>query len=338
MHWLHRDEQSMIAARKQMRSWTRVLLGELRHERPDAIQLHYSVFSYSYRGLPVFILPLLSALRATGTPVVTVLHEFAYPWGRQGVRGAAWALSQRTVLIEVMRKSAAAVVTTDVRSDWLASRRWLSRRPVRFAPVFSNLPPPSAPRRPHRRRPVIGLFGYSHEGTAMQLVLEALRLLQDRGRPVDLMLLGAPGRDSRLGERWLTRAHACAVDDSVSFSGVLGAQALSDALAACDLLLCAEHTGPTARKTTLAASLASGTAVVAIDGPRSWPEVTRSALELVPPSAGELARAVAALLDDPRSRDALGARGREFAERRMSSASSASVHAALLRELLPELP
>ena len=62
--------------------------------------LHYSVFSYSYRGLPLFTHPVLAAVRRAKLPLVTLLHEFVYPWRRDGVRGAAWALSQRALLID----------------------------------------------------------------------------------------------------------------------------------------------------------------------------------------------------------------------------------------------
>ncbi len=297
--------------------------------------LHYSVFSYSHRGLPLFVRPTLSALHGSRIPLVTVLHEFAYPWRRAGLHGSAWALSQRALLIEVMRASAAAVVTIDTRADWLASRAWLPRRPVAFAPVFSNLPPPAVRPRPDRQTPVIGLFGYSHEGAAISLVLDAVRLLEDRGRGVELMLLGAPGRSSAVGEAWLAAARTRAITHALSFSGTLAAQDLSDALAACDVMLFADSSGPSSRKTTLAASLASGRAVVAIDGPHSWSELIQAqAVHVVQPTSDALASGLDTLLGDEGLRQALGARGRVFAERQMGVARSARVVAGLLDDVL----
>jgi len=334
MHWLDRREQALAATRAEVNSWAGGLAAELERLQPDAVLLHYSVFSLAYRGLPLFVSPTLAALRRRA-PLLTVMHEFAYPWGRAGLRGTAWAVSQRGVLIEVMRASAAALVTIDARADWLGSRVWLPRRPVAFAPVFSNLPPPSAGAPAGPRPARLGLFGYSHEGSAVALVLDALSLLRDRGRTVELTLLGAPGRDSPVGQAWLEGARTRALGPVLSFSGHLGAQQLSNALAACELLLFADSAGPSSRKTTLAASLASGSAVVAIDGPLRWSELTDAqAVQLVAPSAHALADGLGALLGDERRRDALAERGRAFAERQMSVARSARAVAALLQRTL----
>src|SRR5271166_2739980 len=101
-HWLVRDRGGLGAARAQMAAWTSGLRADLQVGQPDAVLLHYSVFSYSYRGFPLFVRPLLAALRASEAPLVSVLHEYAYPWGRDGVAGAAWATTQRAALLGVM--------------------------------------------------------------------------------------------------------------------------------------------------------------------------------------------------------------------------------------------
>ena len=105
----------------------------------------------------------------------------------------------------------------------------------------------------------------------------------------------------------------------------MDAQQLSDALAGCDVLLCVDTAGPASRKGTLAGSLASGTPVVAIDGPRRWPELVEAeAVRLVAPEADALAGAIGLLLGDRSQREALGARGRAFAEQRMGIARTVS--------------
>ncbi len=337
LHWLWRSEVSLRAARSEVLAWTRRLSAELDGNPPDAVLLHYSVFAYSDRGLPLFVRPVLSALHRSRIPLVTLLHEFAYPWGRRGWRGKAWALTQRALLIDVVRASTAVVVTTDFRAEWIASRHWLPKRPVVVAPVFSTLPAPSAGRAPERRSPVVGLFGYSAEGAAVAITLDAVRLLEDRGAPVQLILLGAPGRSSSAGEAWLEAARSRRLTDALSFSGVLAAQELSDALAACEVLLFAETAGPTSRKTTLAASLASARPVVAIDGPHAWSELVHSgAARVVAPTPHAMAHAIAALLADEDLRAALGRRGRAFAEREMGVARSAGVVSALLGDILTQ--
>jgi glycosyltransferase involved in cell wall biosynthesis len=337
LHWLSRREQSLSASRSEIRTWARRLGVELNESQPDVILLHYSVFTYSYRGIPLFVRPTLSALHGSGIPLVTVLHEFAYPWRLGRLRGKVWALTQRALLIRVMDASAAVVVTATFRAQWLASRTWLPRRHAVVAPVFSNLPPPAAGPRPQHRSHVIGLFGYSYDGAAVGLVLDALSLLEDRRIRVQLILLGAPGRSSPAAEAWLAAARMRGLAQAVCFSGTLSAQDLSDGLAACDVLLSAEPSGPTSRKTTLAASLASGTAVVALDGPRRWSELVRSeAAMVVEPTANALAAALAGLLGDEGLREALGARGRAFAQRMMGVERSAEVVARLLEEVVSQ--
>jgi len=358
LHWLSRESESLRGARSEIRGWLRALAGELDRSRSDVVLLHYSVFAYSWRGLPFFVSAVMRTLRRSRIPVVTVLHEFVYPWRRGGGRGKVWALTQRALLVDVMRCSAAVVVTADFRADWLATRPWLPGRGSVLAPVFSNLPPPSAgpPMTPPgfaagppearlgssagppeaRPRPVVGLFGYSFEGAAVSLVLGALALLRDRGLDVELALLGAPGRPSAAADVWLDGARASGVEHALSFSGTLAPEDLSNALASCEVLLFADASGPSSRKGTLAASLASGRPVIAVDGPRRWAELVEAeAARVVAPAPSALADAVHALLADSDQRDPLGARGRAFAERRMSVERAAEAVGGLLAGIAP---
>jgi len=102
------------------------------------------------------------------------------------LRGKLWALAQRPAVLGLVRASSAVIVTADFRADWLNGRWWLPRRDVRVAPVFSNLPParppPGAQAGANIERDVVGLFGYSYGGVAIEAVLDALRLLRRAGR------------------------------------------------------------------------------------------------------------------------------------------------------------
>jgi glycosyltransferase involved in cell wall biosynthesis len=334
LHWLSRSGGSLRASGAELRAWTRTLADELSRARADALLLHYSVFALSHRGVPLFVRPLLSALRESRLPLVTFMHEYAYPWRLGGPRGVAWAATQRVALIDAMRASSAVVVSADPRASWLRSRRWLPDRPVSVAPVFSNLPPAGADAGPvvaHQ----LGLFGYAHEGVDAETVLDALALLREWGSPCRIVLLGAPGRDSSAGARWQDAAARRGLTGALSFSGLLPAQELSDRLAGCAVLLFAERGGPTSRKTTLAASLSSGRPVVALDGHSSWTELVRSrAALLVRPDASSLASAVAGLLADEAARERQGELGRAFAGAQMSVERSAEVVARALADSL----
>src|SRR3954451_11597462 len=267
-HWLEREQPRLRGALTEARAWAAALPGQIAAERADAVVLHYSCFATAHRGVPVLAHPLAGALRTAGLPVVAVMHELVYPFGREGARGLLWAVTQRAALLELMRAVDAVIVTTQERVTWLESRRWLPRRPVAFAPVFSNLPAPREPAaapHPAATPPVLGMFGYLYDGSA-DVVLRALQRLAGGAQAPVLSLIGSPGADSRAGADWRARAADLGVAERISFTGVLDQQSLSDALAAVDLLLFADPPGPTSRKGTLAGSLASGTAVLALDG------------------------------------------------------------------------
>jgi hypothetical protein len=323
-HWLTRTQSSLPAARAEMAGWASTLERELRAAAPDLVLLHYSVFAYSYRGVPVFASRVVRALRAPGAPVISILHEIVYPFSKRGWRAKVWALSQRLLLIGVMRASDAVLVTADFRARWLASRRWLPRRPSALAPVHSALPPPRGEDRERFANRTLGLFGYANQGASASIVLDALAALRESYPDAQLVLLGAPGAESAAGEEWLELARARGVAEAVSFSGTLPAAELSEALATCEVLLFADEGGPASRKSSLAAVLASGRPVVALDGPRRWQQlVDAAAISLVAPVPESLARAVRGLLADRLERDELGARGQRFARERMSPVAGA---------------
>lgn len=374
LRWLVRGERSLGGARAEMGHWRQELAAELAGRRTDAVLLHYSVFSLSHRGVPLFAGPLFATLRRARIPTVMVLHEYAYPWRRGDWRALTWALTQRAALIQAMRLMSGALVAGEERARWLCSRAWLPARRVLVAPVFSNLPPPRSQGARASPAPagrvaervaglgatgamgersgavedvasgdvpvaVVGLFGYSYQGAAVALVLDALDDLRAHGAPVRLVLLGAPGAESEAGRRWLSQARARGLERALSFTGPLPAQALSDALAACDLLLFVDAAGPTPRKGTLAGSLAAGRPVVAIDGAQTWSEPVRmGALRLAPPTMRGLSAAIGGLLADEAARERIGAAGRAFVLSAMSLARSAQAVRTLIAWACADAP
>lgn len=334
VHWLSRGDRSLTQARSQTRAWSRRLTGELEQDPPDAILLHYSVFAYSYRGLPSLVYPTLSALGRSGAPVIAFMHELAYPWRKGGVKGSVWALAQRSALFPLIRASFAVIVTADFRAEWVSSRPWLPARRLAIAPVFTNLPAPSRTPVFDCGTPVMGLFGYTFEQSTISLVLDAVNLLRDRDLRVDLALLGAPGPSSAAGRAWSTSAAGHKVSDQLSLSGVLDAQELSDTLASCELLLYADPTGPASRKGTLAASLSSGRPVIALEGRRRWTALTDAkAARVIARAPDALADAIQALLTEKGDREALGMRGRAFAEQTMGLEHTTTVVKSYLNEI-----
>lgn len=312
---------------RPFREWRERLAAESRS--CDLVLWHYSPFTYG-SVVPAHVPPVLRAL--AGTPLVPLFHELAYPWGRGGARGLLWAAGQRAALRLVLRHSVGSVVTTEERRDWLARR--LPRRPLLFAPVVSNVPPPRtlAPTggRPFR----LGVFGFRRGTGSVELLVEAAAPLLRADPEARLVLVGAPGPDAPEAGEWRTRAEAAGIGDSLELTGVLSAERLPTQLSRLDLALFPDPVGPTSRRGTLAAVLAHGRPTLAFAGPQTWePLVAEGAVETVPYEREALAQAVARLAADAAARAALGARARAFHDRHLAVDVVAGRIAAFLREV-----
>lgn len=308
-------------------------------ERPGSVVVwNYSPFAYAFRGIPLPGVLVGLVLRARRATVVTVFHEIAYPWGRRGLAGRLFAVSQRAALAPILAGSHGFLVTTEERATFV--RRWarLHRAgATRVAPVFSTVgrgaPPGPAPQRVGR----IGVIGYGGDGARPELFFAAIGragLHPDEGRVV---LVGAPGPHSEAGQAWVGAARRAGLEPMVEFSGVLSVDRLSSCIAGCDLIALVDEEGPTSRRTMLAAALAHGRPVVATDGPNRWETPVREAALAVAPADPEaLGALIRRLSEDPAERAAMGARAFAFYEREMSLGRTCDVLCALVSDLAPE--
>lgn len=284
--------------------------------RPDAVLWHYSPFAYGPRGLPAGVGSFRRAVARTGVPAAGLLHEYAYPWGRRGWRGTVQASSQRLALAGVVRSLAGLVATTDERGEWLRTRAWLPSRPVTVLPVPSNIDASVTDSSRNGGPPRIGLFGYSGDAAEPALVIAAVAGIRRRQPDARLVLLGAPGPDSAAAEIWRNAALAEGIGSAIEFTGTLAAGELSRALAALDVVVVADDVGPTARRGTLAAALAHGKAVVAVDGPATWRALAaEGAVALTARDPGALAETLASVIGDDARRAELERRALAFYRR-----------------------
>jgi glycosyltransferase involved in cell wall biosynthesis len=327
-YWLEqRPRRALIPTVRAAIRWAGQLRRDLCRDRPDAVVLHYSVFAFGYRGIPVHVVPIVVALRRAGLPTVVILHEFAYPWRRHGAGGWCWAVSQRVVLPPLLMLSSAAVVTTDERGEWLRTRWWLPSRQVVVLPVPSNVPLVPALDPPSER--IIGVFGYKSGEVDPRTVIDAVALVSRKVEGLRLQLIGAPGPDGEDARAWRLLADAAGV--TLEFTGILEPRELSRCLSRAGLMVFTEGDGPTSRRTTLAASLLHGKAIVAGDGPDTWPALRESeAVCLVGLEAGEISTTVEWLLRDRQARAGYEARASTFYQSRMSEEIAADSLARLL--------
>lgn len=302
----------------------RLLYRRCRGEPLDAVLLHYSVFAYASHGMPLGVPLLALVLRRIDAPVILFAHEFAYPWGRRGWRGLVHAASQRIALVSLLLSADAVVVTTPDRVHWIQTRWWLPRRPVACAPVFPTITPCSSGRLVEEVVGRVGILGFGAENLAAELVTAAIEHAAREVEGAHLLLIGAPGEESAAGQRWCRAAEAAGC--ALSFTGVLDRAQASRELSACQVVIVADLAGPTSRKTSLAAALAHGRAVIALNGPQVWTELVKErAVVLAEAAVAPLAERLASLLSDDADRKAIGGRGLAFADRHMTPEHAAGI-------------
>lgn len=337
--WERSAVKGFRPALREFREWRWSVARTLGPQGCDLVLWHYSAFAHSWRGIP-YLAPLMSRrLRKLGTPVVVFLHEFVYPFKRSGWRGLVWALTQRLVLVVLVASSAGVVLTTEDRAAWLKSRVWLPKRPVAFVPVFSNLSLHSkeAEFRPQRLTSLgIGVLGFGSEGIQVDSIVSALGGLAQNGIDAHLVLLGSPGPDGPHGERWRRAAQEAGCADVMSFTGIRELSELAKDLAAVDVVVHPEAGGPTSRRTTLAAALAFGKPVVALDGPHTWRRfVDEGAVIVVPDSPAATLGELVSLAEDGPRRENLGRQAHEFYAVHLAPDVAARTLGEFLRSLGP---
>lgn len=330
IHWLTKQPGlSVPASRREVKGWTRTMVDGLRRESPDVVVLQYSVFEYGYRGVPIHVRPMIRALRRLRTPIFVVLHEFAYPWGRRGVRGLVWALTQRLVLPLLVAAATRIVVTTEDRRSWILRRWYLPRRPVELFPVASNVPRVDVVQ--EQDKTVVGVFGYTVESSVARIVVEAVATASRAIHGLRLQLIGAPGQDSDAGRMW--RRHASDRGVNLEFTGVVEAGELSAALTVAGLIIFPHEEGPTSRSTTLAAALLHGKAVVAFAGPQTWRALRdHHVVCLVQLDPIELGARISSLLLAPAAREAYEDRAAAWYQSKLSLSVLSHELKASLRE------
>ena len=245
--WSARGERSIVDA---------VIASE-----PHAILWQYNPFAYGPKGLAAGAGALARAL-AEVAPLTAYLHEMWFPWGRNGLKGATWAVAQRRQTRRVLDVARAWIVTTDDREAHL-SRRDASK--THRIPVGPGVEPVSAADRPSFDLPddafVVAHFGGVGPGRDLDPTLSALRTLRAEGLDVRLLLCGDTGPDAPSG-------------DGIHVTGVLPRERLSAALASADAYLHLDPAGPAAgRKSALVSAIAHGLPLVAYDGPQRASEL-----------------------------------------------------------------
>jgi glycosyltransferase involved in cell wall biosynthesis len=300
---------------------SRRMLADAWRATPGIVLLQYVPNALGARGANLVFCRWLRRVHRDGTDVRVMFHEpyfyfsFARPWRN------ALALAQRMMAATLLRASSTVYLSTETWKRYLSAVGALP--PVQTLSIPSSLPcgasQESIERRRHEIAPeggqVIGHFGTYGEHVAGEL-LAVLPVLAERLPAVRFALAGA-GSDGFLETLRLRHPRLAA---RTWASGRLDENAVPAVLRACDVLVQPYPDGITTRRTSVMAGLKNGVATVSTAGfltEAVWDESRAAALA----PAGRpdrFAEIVAALLDDPTARAALGSRGAQAYRRHFS--------------------
>lgn len=310
-----------------------VIDAALADAHPDAILWQYNPFTIGRKGIGPSARRIARTM-ARHAPLVLVAHELWFPWGRQALRGVAWAVAQRLETAAVVRASRRVVVTTESRLATLD--RWFPKRrdDVSLIPISATIEPDPA-RGTNGMRTRFGLdessFVLAHVGSAgpgrdFGPAFEALRRLRAEGVDARLLLIGRGGNtDIPPG-----------IEGAVTSTGVLEREEVSLALHSADAYVFCEPSGPAAgRKTSLLAALAHGLPVVAYAG-RDRDSGLRNGenVMLVEPRTDAVTRALRELARDASLRVRLGRGARRLYDERFAWPVAGEAFDKLLEGLL----
>jgi glycosyltransferase involved in cell wall biosynthesis len=189
------------------------------------------------------------------------------------------------------------------------------------------------------RRFVFGTVGRlddREDETALLVLVEATRVLLERGRAVSCLIIGGGGRLPKLRNA----AREAHVDESVTFTGRISHSLLAPHYAAIDAFVVSDSAQGPARQvepTALLEAMATGRPAVVSDV--SWPA------DAGPPAsvylafragdASALARALAWLMDHPSRADELGEAGRRWITTERSCARIGERYREVCADLVP---
>jgi len=253
------------------------------------------------------------AARSLRIPAVSTIHEIVQrAGGRRRVKGAAYSLTRRLCDARVI------TVSDSARRAYVEQSWGMGERVVRIYNGVDVTARPGAGANVRRELGVepdellVGMVSALRPEKAHDVAIEAVAALRERCPKLRLLIAGQGPLATQLARE------ASPLGDRVLLTG-----RRTDVMQVMDALdVCLHPSRLDAFPTTLIEALAASTPVLASDV-GGIPEIIEDGATGVlipgPPSAPGLARALQALLEDPRRRATLARAGRESYERRFTA-------------------
>lgn len=282
---------------------------------PRRLLVQWVPHGFGYHSMNIGFCLWLSRRSWAGDIVELMVHEAYSDFKLGPLRHVAMACVQRFMTMVLLQTASRVWIATPAWERRLRAYAFGRQIAITWLPVPGCVSPEGGAASDIVRReyaagvPLIGHFGSFGKDVTMLLEERLPSIMRHPLRPV-LLLLGSGSlayRD-RLCERhpeWAGRVHA---------AGYVPAQQLSDHIAACDLFAQPYPDGITSRRTTAMACLSQGRPVVTTAGPSTEPLWAESGAVALAGAADRVGfvTAVERLLEDPRQRASLGARGKEL--------------------------
>lgn len=159
-----------------------------------------------------------------------------------------------------------------------------------------------------RPEPTLLFLSRLHYKKGVEHLIDAARILKDRGRPHQVLIAGTGDDDYEAKLR--RHVQTTGMDDLVSFLGMVIGDDKVSLYQACDLFVL-----PTSQENfgfVLYEALAAGCPLVTTRGVDTWPELEEAGATITEQDAAQLADAIGPITRSRDKRDRLGARGRAW--------------------------
>jgi glycosyltransferase involved in cell wall biosynthesis len=261
------------------------------------VLVQYTALSWSRRGFPIGLLPVLEILRGRKCRLGIVYHDASGYIGHRLIDRL-----RRRVQHQVMRL-ACQWVERAISPVPLEALDWLpvsERRKVFVIPVGPNIPEGTGEARWDREEKVVAVFGVTGGRNTSKEVADiafvthqAVKRLQSEGRKLQLIVFGRGSKEAETALRQSVNSNI-----SLSVLGLLPAEEITRTLSQADALLFVRgHVS--GRRGSAIAGIACGLPVVGYSGKETGFPITEAGILLVPQGDREaLAEALTRVLTD----------------------------------------
>jgi glycosyltransferase involved in cell wall biosynthesis len=234
-------------------------------QRFEVLNIQYEPAAYAMQ-VGVNFLPSGWVRRKIKTPSVTTFHDLLVPYLFPKAGPLRWKV------VEYLARHSDAVIVTNEED-----RARLADLSAAVIPIGSNIDPALAGKFDRAlervRRGVqpaeflLGYFGFLNLSKGGSDLMQALKILSDRGLPIKLLLIGGrTGSSDPTNAEYAAQVErlidALGVQDRVITTGYLEPPEVSRALLICDVLVLPYADGASPRRGSLLAAIAHGRAIV----------------------------------------------------------------------------